>query len=360
MKRTKDKNRKLPGSATAAAVIILLALTFTLSAPVKAQTPATITQAGWYRIGQNGTTLGGGNGSRAAAHFIVMDKTSGQHQTVEFLAYINYDKMPSLVVLNNSYYGTSGIPLPKIRILAPASTYSGSAVEVYVNPVGSNAESFLIEDNTQSSGWTAIGWQQVSTGSGDQDGVPAGFTACVLGLKDLVTGFATKSGTQASYVNGNFYTSGNILLGKTTQTNTAYKLDINGTVRANELVVNTTGADFVFDSAYRLPPLNGVAEYIKTRHHLPDIPSAREMRAGGLSVGDNQTKLLQKVEELTLYLIEQQKQIKDMKTEVDSLKRQLEVQSMLPSAAAAMRQKQEEPVPVCPDMPSTPATIRHL
>jgi hypothetical protein len=223
-------------------------------------------------------------------------------------------------VLNNSYYGTSGIPFVKIRILSTANTYAGNAVEVYVNSMGNNAETFLIQDNVQTSGWTTVDWQQVSTGSEDQDGVPGGFTAHVLSLKDLVTGFVTKDGTQTSFVNGNFYTSGNILLGKTTQNNSDYKLDINGKVRANEVVVNSTGADFVFDSTYRLPMLSSVKEYIRNHGHLPDIPSASEMRKDGLFLGENQTRLLQKIEELTLYLIAQQQQIVRLRATVDTLR----------------------------------------
>jgi hypothetical protein len=107
--------------------------------------------------------------------------------------------------------------------------------------------------------------------------------------------------------------SGNVLIGKGTQTNTSYVLDVNGNVRANEVVVNTTGADFVFDSAYHLPDLSAVAAYIKTNHHLPQIRSAAEMEKDGLNLGDDQTRLLQKIEELTLYIIDQNKRLEELK-----------------------------------------------
>ena len=315
----KNKAIKRYNSYIPVLLVIVSMLTFLVA---RSQTSATITQSGWYRIAQNGTTLGGTNGSRAAAHFIVMDKTAAQHQTVEFLAYINFHLMPSIVVLNNSYYGSSHIPIPRIRILTPSATYAGSAVEVYIESTGSNAESFIMQDNTQSSGWTAVNWQLTNTGTGDQDGVPSGFTAYALSLKNLTTGYVTKSGTQSSYVNGNFYTSGNILLGKTIQTNTAYKLDIAGKARANEVVVNTTGADFVFDPAYRLPSLHYVSAYIKKHQHLPGIPSALDMQANGLPLGENQTKLLQKIEELTLYLLAGREEEQQMKKEIEALKKE--------------------------------------
>jgi len=97
--------------------------------------------------------------------------------------------------------------------------------------------------------------------------------------------------------------SGNFLIGKTTQTNTNYMLDVNGSVRSNSIVVNTTGADFVFKPDYQLKPLSYVKNYIDENHHLPDIASASEMQSKGLDLGENQVKLLQKVEELTLYNI---------------------------------------------------------
>jgi hypothetical protein len=107
------------------------------------------------------------------------------------------------------------------------------------------------------------------------------------------------------------YFRGNVLIGKTSQTNTNYRLDVGGNIRANQIVVNTTGADFVFDSAYHMLPLPALKNYILTNHHLPDIAPAAEMLSAGIDLGDNQTKLLQKVEELTLYLIEKDEQEKE-------------------------------------------------
>lgn len=103
--------------------------------------------------------------------------------------------------------------------------------------------------------------------------------------------------------------NGNMLIGKTTQINTAYKLDVNGITRTTKLVVNSTGADFVFEKGYQLPSLDSVEAFVKVNRHLPGIAPAAEMQKEGLEVGEQQTKLLQKIEELTLYLIEQNKKI---------------------------------------------------
>ncbi|GAA4314516.1 hypothetical protein GCM10023143_25410 [Compostibacter hankyongensis] len=160
--------------------------------------------------------------------------------------------------------------------------------------------------------------------------------------------FATSGTLYYGYIGGNtttgtvhphpwmaFLPSGNVLIGKTAQTNAAYKLDVNGNVRANKVVVNTTGADFVFDPGYALPSLDSLNGYIQTYRHLPDVSPAETMQREGLDVGDNQIKLLQKVEELTLYVIDlykqqqlQNKEIAALKKENLALKQQLQIKCL--------------------------------
>ncbi len=113
---------------------------------------------------------------------------------------------------------------------------------------------------------------------------------------------------------------GNVLINKSWQTNSAYKLDVDGKVRANEVVVNTNGSDFVFSDDYTLLSLGELERYVTKEKHLPDIPSASEMQNEGVGVGALQTKLLQKVEELTLYVIAQDKRIEKLEKENAELK----------------------------------------
>jgi len=104
----------------------------------------------------------------------------------------------------------------------------------------------------------------------------------------------------------------NGLVGIGTATPT-HKLSVNGTIRAKEIVVDTGWADFVFDDGYNLMPLHEVESHIAEHGHLPDVPSASVVESEGLSVGEAQKIMMQKIEELTLYLI-------DLKNENESLK----------------------------------------
>jgi hypothetical protein len=102
-----------------------------------------------------------------------------------------------------------------------------------------------------------------------------------------------------------------------------YVLNVFGKIRANEVVVNTTGADFVFDADYRLQSLAEVESYIKENKHLPGFSSAAEMQLNGMNVSEMQTKLLQKLEEMTLYVIEQNKLNESQSREIERLKQEL-------------------------------------
>ena len=114
--------------------------------------------------------------------------------------------------------------------------------------------------------------------------------------------------------------------------NPRYSLDVKGSIgaktitvdsilRAEEIIVETTGADFVFADDYRLRPLSEVEAFITENKHLPEIQSAQEMQEKGVSVSELQTQLLQKIEELTLYLIQQEQTIQELRKEVELLKK---------------------------------------
>ncbi len=103
----------------------------------------------------------------------------------------------------------------------------------------------------------------------------------------------------------------------------AYKLDVCGTIRANEVKVDLQGTcvpDFVFKKDYKLMSLNELEKFVTTKQHLPEIASENEMIENGLNMKEFQMKLLQKMEEMTLYIIEQNKKLEKQNQEFERLK----------------------------------------
>lgn len=96
-----------------------------------------------------------------------------------------------------------------------------------------------------------------------------------------------------------------------------YRLAVKGAIRADRVKVYTTWADFVFEKDYNLPTLEDVEKHIKENGHLKDIPSAIDVENNGIELGEMNKKLLQKVEELTLYLIEMNKEIEKLKLQLN-------------------------------------------
>ncbi len=124
-------------------------------------------------------------------------------------------------------------------------------------------------------------------------------------------------------VNGNV--TGKFRIGNTSPTASSphynYKLSVDGKAIFKEAVVTLDNwADFVFDKEYKLKPLNEVEDFIQKNNHLPDVPSEKEILENGVNVGEMDAILLQKIEELTLYMIELNKENNTLKQEISDLK----------------------------------------
>lgn len=138
--------------------------------------------------------------------------------------------------------------------------------------------------------------------------------------------------TQDNTTNGNLGTrmvidhDGKVGIG--TQTMGSHQLAVEGSIGAREVKVEIgEWSDFVFENGYGLRTLEQVENFINKNKHLPEIPSAEDVAKNGVNLGEMDAKLLQKIEELTLYVIDINKRVnqlelenKNLKTEVSNLK----------------------------------------
>ncbi|WP_146198855.1 SlyX family protein [Pararcticibacter amylolyticus] len=118
-----------------------------------------------------------------------------------------------------------------------------------------------------------------------------------------------------------FSGNGNVGLGTLSP---AEKLSVNGNIRAKEVKVETANwPDYVFSESYETPDLSAIESYIQANKHLPEIPSADDVSKGGINLGEMNSKLLKKIEELTLYMIEKDKQVNDLSKMLREQSRQI-------------------------------------
>jgi hypothetical protein len=122
--------------------------------------------------------------------------------------------------------------------------------------------------------------------------------------------------------------NGNVGIGLVNPNN---KLDVNGTIHSREVKVDMTGwSDFVFKKEYDLSTLEQVENYIAEKGHLENIQNEEEVLKNGINLGEMKAKLLQKIEELTLYIIEQEKKNRLQSQQIDFLpKENQKFQSLL-------------------------------
>ncbi|MFC0317938.1 MULTISPECIES: hypothetical protein [Olivibacter] len=138
-----------------------------------------------------------------------------------------------------------------------------------------------------------------------------------IGNKTYYKGVSIGYSTQTAVSYGTYLAvNGKVGIGTTAPSE---MLTVNGTIRAKEIKVESGWADYVFDENYKLMSLAETDQFIKKNKHLPGIPSEKEVKEEGVSLGEMNKKLLEKIEELTLHMIQQQEKIEQLEAKLEGL-----------------------------------------
>lgn len=215
------------------------------------------------------------------------------------------DNSPRLTILNSN--GNVGInntsPGQKLSVRGNLSLYSSGTTTPNENYKGN----LMI---TRSSGNQFIN-------------LVKGTTAWSIGVKGNNYAIGPGNTTDGSFTPSFVITPGGYIGIGTTSPDKS--LTVNGTIHAKEVLVDYAipFPDYVFDKKYTLRTLYDVDAFIKDRGHLPDIPSAEEVGEKGINLAELQVRLLQKIEELTLYAVDQQKRLDEQQARIDALEKAL-------------------------------------
>jgi hypothetical protein len=243
-------------------------------------------------------------------NFRLRSNTTGTPKGIKFYS-DNFGSTPVMAIMQDGNVGIGNNATPSEKLEVSGNIKSTG----FILPTGAGVGKVLTSDANG-----VASWQNASAGISSSS-VENGITFNTTTQKIELGGSLLKATTinQASY-NLLFSGTGNIGIGKANPTE---KLEVNGTIVAQKVRVTQTGwADYVFDTDYKLPTLSEIEEYIKKHKHLPEIPTTEEVKEKGADLGDTQVLLLKKVEELTLYLIQQNKEIEKLKKELTELKKE--------------------------------------
>lgn len=215
------------------------------------------------------------------------------------------------------------------HVLSVSSAYAGNsnirAVEGFATPaVGYGFGGYFYGG--------ARGVQAIAQGT-SSGGLCIGVEASAYGTTGTRTGiFARASGGATNwagyFAEGNVYVTNELRIGSGAIGGaTGYKVAIDGKVIAEELRIKLSQdwPDYVFAKDYPLMPLEELAENISHHHHLPGIPNAAEVEENGILIGDMQKKMMQKIEELTLYIIDLDQQNKELRKRINHIENNMTI-----------------------------------
>ncbi|MDQ0109006.1 hypothetical protein SAMN05660909_03936 [Chitinophaga terrae (ex Kim and Jung 2007)] len=223
----------------------------------------------------------------------------------------SYDFVSKYPVTPQIYDGVINA-LPYAELNGPQHSFK-TTIDSYVNEQGKTYGSAYF---TGVKRWTSNNWgQAIKLGSGHALELDAGATKFGMGAtsNSFFYLFTTGVEDQSQPATYRMIMNANGEIGIGTAPATGFKLAVDGTVGARKVkVTQGAWADFVFHDDYKLPSLQEVEKFIKLNKHLPEIPSEKEVAENGIDLGEMNKKLLQKIEEMTLHMIEMEKRIQEL------------------------------------------------
>ena len=264
-------------------------------------------------------------------------------QTALFgFANTDIDRWNTVTLANNGNMGigTTATPTAKLEVAgaikAESATLSGELNAASATLSGNlNAVNATLSGNLNAANATLSGalnaanatlTGELKAASAKLDGalnaasaeLTGGFKAANANIiGDLIANSATITNLTATTLNLPNMTFDNLSVIKLNAKNAF----VNGKIKAKEIEVTLQGwGDHVFAEDYNLMPLNEVAQFIRENSHLPEIPSAKEVVENGIDLGDMQRKMIMKIEELTLYILQQNEKMLELQNQINELK----------------------------------------
>ena len=166
---------------------------------------------------------------------------------------------------------------------------------------------------------TAYSFTVTALDAAGNESVPS---SAVSVTTDSTSGGGGSGGSVWSESNSVASYSGNVAIG-TSSAPSGYKLAVDGHIRTREIRVDQDAwPDYVFKEGYDLPTLEEIERYIEEKGHLPNVPSAKEVHANGVELGEMDRLLLEKIEELTMYILQLENDKKEMEKRINKLEKQ--------------------------------------
>lgn len=289
--------------------------------------------SGYVMLGFKGTArqynIGVGNGSESAFglsnKFFIWDATASTHRLVLNSTGnigIGTNNPTNRLTIYSATANTSGLQFSRLNSSTATSTASGGKVL----SLDASGNVILVQDGVGTAGWSTSGNSAVGTsfmGTTSAEDLVIKTNASermrIFSNGNISIGSTTNSGKRLE-VNGTSYFSDAMSIGTTSVPTAEFKLYVGAGVRARKVKVDQQNwPDYVFKPGYRLRPLEEVANFIQANGHLPGIQPAALIESDGLDIGENQATLVEKVEELTLYIIALNERLKAQEEIIKSL-----------------------------------------